>query len=70
MRRLSILFAVALASCEPKEPADTVLVNGKVVTLDAEGTIAEAVAIARRQDSRGGNDRGGPGVRRLGDGED
>jgi predicted amidohydrolase YtcJ len=45
MRRLSILVAIALAACEPKEPADTVLVNGKIVTLDAAGTIAEAIAI-------------------------
>jgi predicted amidohydrolase YtcJ len=44
MRR-AILLALFLAACEPKEPADTVLVNGKIVTLDAAGTIAEAIAV-------------------------
>ncbi len=45
VRRLGFVLAVALASCEPREPADAVLVNGKVVILDAEGTIAEALAV-------------------------
>jgi predicted amidohydrolase YtcJ len=45
MRRLLLLVGLVLASCEPKEPADTVLSNGKVVTLDAAGTIAEALAV-------------------------
>jgi predicted amidohydrolase YtcJ len=45
VRRLGFLLAFHLASCEPKEPADTVLLNGKLVTLDAAGTIAQAVAV-------------------------
>jgi len=45
MRLVWLFLALVLASCEPKEPADTVLVNGKVVTLDAAGTIAEAIAV-------------------------
>jgi len=45
VRRLGLALALSLASCEPREPADTVLVNGKVVALDPAGTIAEALAI-------------------------
>ena len=47
MRRLGLALALALslAACEPREAADTVLVNGKVVTLDTAGTIAEALAV-------------------------
>jgi len=45
MRRLGLALALSLASCEPRAPADTVLVNGKVVTLDPAGTVAEALAI-------------------------
>ncbi len=40
-----VLLVLFLASCEPKESADLVLTGGKVVTLDASGTIAEALAI-------------------------
>jgi predicted amidohydrolase YtcJ len=39
------VLALSLAACEPREPADTVLLNGKVVTLDPAGTIAEALAV-------------------------
>jgi imidazolonepropionase-like amidohydrolase len=45
MTRLFLAFALLLSSCEPKEPADTVLLNGKVVTLDAAGTIVQAIAV-------------------------
>ncbi len=45
MKWQGFVLALSLASCEPREPADTVLVNGKVVTLDPTGTIAEALAI-------------------------
>jgi len=45
MRPQALVLALLLAACEPREPADTVLVNGKVITLDTAGTIAEAVAI-------------------------
>jgi hypothetical protein len=44
---VSILFAL-LASSALAQPADTILVNGKVVTGDAMGTIRQAVAL--RQD--------------------
>jgi predicted amidohydrolase YtcJ len=44
VRRLGLALALSLASCEPREPADTVLVNGKIVTLDP-AAIAEALAI-------------------------
>jgi predicted amidohydrolase YtcJ len=46
MKRLFPVLLFALASCgPPREPADLVLTGGKVVTLDAAGTIAEAIAI-------------------------
>jgi predicted amidohydrolase YtcJ len=45
VRRLGLALALSLAACEPREPADTVLVNGKIVTLDPAGTIVEALAI-------------------------
>lgn len=45
MRRLLLLVGLVFASCEPKEPADTVLWNGKIVTLDSAGTTAEAIAV-------------------------
>jgi predicted amidohydrolase YtcJ len=42
-----VLAAALVAACAPEGPtADLVLTNGKVVTLDASGTEAEAVAIA------------------------
>jgi predicted amidohydrolase YtcJ len=45
MKRLFLPLALLLSSCEPRQPADTVLLNGKVVTLDAAGTIAQAIAV-------------------------
>ena len=45
MRRPGFVLALFLAACEPREPTDTILVNGKVVTLDAAGSIAQALAI-------------------------
>jgi len=45
MIRLAVAFALVLAACEPKESADTVLINGKVVTLDPAGTVASALAL-------------------------
>jgi len=48
-RRLPLLVVVlvgaALASAQTGVPADTILVNGRVITVDARFSIAEAVAI-------------------------
>ncbi|MFW6191843.1 MAG: amidohydrolase [Gemmatimonadota bacterium] len=42
-----VVAAALVAACAPEGPtADLVLTNGKVVTMDANGTEAEAVAIA------------------------
>jgi hypothetical protein len=45
MRWRGLALALSLAACEPREPAETVFVNGKVVTLDAAGSVASAIAI-------------------------
>jgi predicted amidohydrolase YtcJ len=46
MKRISSLLAAALVcGGAAAQPADTVLVNGKIVTLDAKSTVAEALAI-------------------------
>ena len=45
MRWRGLALALSLAACEPREPADTVFVNGKVVTLDAGGSVVSAIAI-------------------------
>ena len=37
---------LGLGACQPEETADTVLYNGNIITLDAESTIASAIAIA------------------------
>ncbi len=43
---LNVIFlAVVLASCTDSYDADTILFNGKVITVDKDFTIAEAVAI-------------------------
>src|SRR3990172_7604174 len=47
MRWVGLVLALSLAACEPREPADTVLVNGKIVTLDPAGTLVEALAIRK-----------------------
>ncbi len=41
----ALLFAALLAGCGPREPVDTVLFNGKIVTLGADSSLAEAIAI-------------------------
>ncbi|HEX9814671.1 MAG TPA: amidohydrolase family protein, partial [Myxococcota bacterium] len=52
---LSIVFALSLAatttlpSCATRAPADLVLTNGFVYTVDADGTVAQAVAIRERK---------------------
>jgi predicted amidohydrolase YtcJ len=38
-------FAAALAQAQPPSAADTILINGKIITADANDSIAEAVAI-------------------------
>ena len=44
-RSLMCLAAVVLASCTETSPADLVLVGGRVITLDTESRVAEAVAV-------------------------
>jgi imidazolonepropionase-like amidohydrolase len=57
MKRLWFLPLLLVASCRPKEPADLVLHNGKIVTADDAFSIHEAVVV---KDGRvvavGGND--------------
>jgi predicted amidohydrolase YtcJ len=44
---LSLLLALGLPACQPApEPADLVLTNGTIYTVDAERTIAQALAVA------------------------
>ena len=58
---LALLLAGTLiaAGCptEPEEPADLVLYHGKIVTVDAAGTEAQAVAIKDGRIMALGNDR-------------
>ncbi|GAI30886.1 unnamed protein product, partial [marine sediment metagenome] len=43
---LTVIFlAVVLASCTDSDDADTIFFNGKIITVDKDFTIAEAVAI-------------------------
>ncbi len=42
---MAIIGAIAVFSCNKKPTADLILTNAKVVTLDAQNTIAQAVAI-------------------------
>jgi predicted amidohydrolase YtcJ len=46
---LSMVLAATLASCVGNPPADTVLKNGFVYTVDPEGSVAQAVAIRDRK---------------------
>src|SRR5262245_63527176 len=41
----AVLLGAALASAPAQVPADTILVNGQVITVDARFSIAQAVAI-------------------------
>ncbi len=45
--KLAILLSpvIFLGACEPESPADLVLFNGNVLTVDARETVAEAVAV-------------------------
>jgi predicted amidohydrolase YtcJ len=45
MKRLWLLPLLLIASCQPKEPADLVLHNGKIVTADEAFSIHEAVVV-------------------------
>ena len=45
---LSVIFLSHYA-CKPMTPADLILVNGKIVTVDHNFTIAEAVAISEER---------------------
>ncbi len=40
-----IILMIALASCTDNTQADTILFNGKIVTVDESFTIAQAIAI-------------------------
>jgi predicted amidohydrolase YtcJ len=42
---LLIIQVVCFGACEPENPADLVLVNGNVLTVDQENSVAEAIAI-------------------------
>ena len=45
-KRAILAAATALiASCAPPEIADRILVGGNIITVDADDTVAEAVAI-------------------------
>lgn len=45
----SLALVVALSSCATVEPADTVMMNGFVYTVDDDGRVADAVAIRDRK---------------------
>ena len=49
MKNLTILLSAAImtitVACTPKEKADIVIINGKVLTIDKENPIAEAIAM-------------------------
>jgi predicted amidohydrolase YtcJ len=45
MKRFYLLPLILFASCRPKEPADLVLHNGKIVTADEAFSIHEAVVV-------------------------
>src|SRR5215510_4298852 len=45
MRAFAIGLLAALATAAQGQPADTILINGKIVTLDDRFSIAEALAI-------------------------
>jgi predicted amidohydrolase YtcJ len=42
---MSLLVMISLASCAGKEKADLIIINGKVLTIDKDNPMAEAVAI-------------------------
>jgi predicted amidohydrolase YtcJ len=44
-RALAAAFALAAAAAAQAQPADTVLVHGRIATLDAKSTVAESLAI-------------------------
>ncbi|HZT63571.1 MAG TPA: amidohydrolase, partial [Burkholderiales bacterium] len=45
MKRWLWLACAFASACAVAQPADTVLMNGRIATLDAKGTMAEAIAI-------------------------
>src|SRR6516164_6035161 len=42
---MSLAAAVAVPACAQAQAADTVLVNGKIITLDGAATVAQGLAI-------------------------
>ena len=57
-RLLSIAFALGCAQQESKEPADLVLRNGRVITVDEQMPEAQAIAIKGDRILAVGSDRG------------
>lgn len=53
-----LLVAFLLPACRPSEPADLVLLNGVIYTVDAKRTIAEAMAVRGDTIVYIGNNRG------------
>jgi len=43
--RLFLIFAISIPDAFASGPADTVFINGNIVTVDAEFSIVEAIAI-------------------------
>jgi predicted amidohydrolase YtcJ len=41
-----LVFSVFLIACEPENPADLVLYNGNVLTVDTENSVAQAIAVS------------------------
>jgi predicted amidohydrolase YtcJ len=42
---ISIISMILISSCQPKEKADLVIINGKVLTINQENPSAEAIAV-------------------------
>lgn len=42
---LSIIMMIQTTSCQQKETADLIIINGKVLTIDKENPMAEAIAV-------------------------
>src|SRR5262245_15305328 len=67
---LAVLTIAAAVMAQPQQPADTILTNGHIVTVDDRFSIAAAVAIAGDRIVRVGSDAdvtalAGPRTRRI-----
>jgi predicted amidohydrolase YtcJ len=56
-KRLGVVVALALGACRASAPADLILHNGKIVTVDRDFSIAQAVSIKDGRIQIVGNDR-------------